>query len=81
MDDDSAGKLTRQRARRQCMVAPPVALMRAATALRRLTKSERGATIVDAGIAVRGGIEAGRRIAEICMGGLGVVTLGARRSR
>lgn len=31
------------------------------------------ARIVDAGIAVRGGVEAGRRIAEICLGGLGSV--------
>lgn len=34
-----------------------------------------GACLVDAGVAHRGGIEAGRRIAEICMGGLGVVTV------
>ena len=34
---------------------------------------ETGATIVDAGIEVSGGLEAGRRIAEICMGGLGKV--------
>lgn len=34
-----------------------------------------GARIVDAGIAAQGGIEAGRRIAEICMGGLGRVAL------
>ena len=34
-----------------------------------------GATIVDAGIKFAGGIEAGRRIAEICMGGLGRVSL------
>lgn len=33
-----------------------------------------GATIVDAGIEATGGLEAGRRIAEICMGGLGQVT-------
>ena len=32
-----------------------------------------GAIIVDAGIEVTGGLEAGRRIAEICMGGLGQV--------
>ena len=32
-----------------------------------------GATIVDAGIAAAGCVEAGRRIAEICMGGLGQV--------
>jgi methenyltetrahydromethanopterin cyclohydrolase len=34
-----------------------------------------GCAIVDAGIKVAGGIEAGRRIAEICMGGLGSVAL------
>lgn len=34
-----------------------------------------GVRIVDAGVQVPGGIEAGRRIAEICLGGLGRVTL------
>lgn len=34
-----------------------------------------GCVVVDAGIAVSGGMEAGRRIAEICMGGLGSVQL------
>ena len=34
-----------------------------------------GATIVDAGIVATGGVEAGRLIAEICMGGLGRVKL------
>lgn len=34
-----------------------------------------GATIIDAGIAVAGSAEAGRLIAEICMGGLGEVVL------
>jgi len=34
---------------------------------------ENNATVIDAGIAVRGGLEAGRRIGEICMGGLGQV--------
>lgn len=34
-----------------------------------------GATIVDAGIQNAGSVEAGRRIAEICMGGLGRVKL------
>ena len=33
-----------------------------------------GAIIIDAGIEATGGLEAGRRIAEICMGGLGQVT-------
>ena len=39
-----------------------------------------GATIVDAGIAVAGSAEAGRIIAEICMGGLGEVAFGAKNS-
>lgn len=34
-----------------------------------------GTTIIDAGIAARGGLEAGRRIAEICMGGLGQIAI------
>ncbi len=38
-------------------------------------KHATGATIVDAGIESVGGYEAGRRIAEICMGGLGSVKL------
>lgn len=37
-----------------------------------------GCTIIDAGIKVPGGIEAGRIIAEICMGGLGKVTVSQR---
>lgn len=36
---------------------------------------ESGATIIDAGIEAAGGLEAGRIIAEICMGGLGSVSL------
>ncbi|MFK8252184.1 methenyltetrahydromethanopterin cyclohydrolase [Ancylobacter terrae] len=40
-----------------------------------VTRSPCGARIVDAGIEVRGGVEAGRRIAEICLGGLGKVTI------
>ena len=38
-------------------------------------KSSNGATIIDAGIKHVGGLEAGRLIAEICMGGLGYVNL------
>ncbi|MBV8651729.1 MAG: methenyltetrahydromethanopterin cyclohydrolase [Alphaproteobacteria bacterium] len=41
-----------------------------------VTRSPAGAQIIDAGIAHPGGLEAGRRIAEICLGGLGVVALG-----
>ncbi len=40
-----------------------------------IVKHATGATIVDGGIEVAGGHEAGRRIAEICMGGLGQVKL------
>lgn len=35
-----------------------------------------GTRIIDAGIKCKGGLEAGRLIGEICMGGLGTVTLG-----
>ena len=38
-------------------------------------RGETSATIVDAGIAVPGGLEAGRRVAEICLGGLGTVRI------
>jgi len=40
-----------------------------------VTKSDNGATIIDAGIKHAGGLEAGRLIAEICMGGLGHVNI------
>jgi methenyltetrahydromethanopterin cyclohydrolase len=36
---------------------------------------DNGCTIIDAGIKVLGGLEAGRIITEICMGGLGTVSL------
>ena len=38
---------------------------------------DNGTCVVDAGIEAPGGLEAGRLIAEICMGGLGTVTLRA----
>lgn len=38
-------------------------------------RMDNGCRLVDAGIAVTGGLEAGRRIAEICLGGLGKVSL------
>ncbi len=41
----------------------------------KISQHEAGATIVDAGLKQLGNIEAGRRIAEICMGGLGVITI------
>ena len=45
-----------------------------------VTSTDGGARIVDGGIGVTGGIEAGRRIAEICLGGLGTVRLRASTS-
>jgi methenyltetrahydromethanopterin cyclohydrolase len=44
-------------------------------------RHDSGATLVDAGIRAPGGIEAGRRIAEICMGGLGQVLITAGKGR
>jgi methenyltetrahydromethanopterin cyclohydrolase len=38
-------------------------------------KLENGCTIIDAGINVPGGLEAGRIITEICMGGMGTVSI------
>ncbi len=35
----------------------------------------RGATVIDAGVRARGGLEAGRLVAEVCMGGLGKVSV------
>ena len=53
-------------------------LVRDAVALRLgVEHSKAGAVIVDGGIDVPGGLEAGRRIAEICMGGLGQVKIAA----
>lgn len=40
-----------------------------------VSRQDNGVRIVDAGIQATGGIEAGRRIAEICLGGLGRVAL------
>jgi methenyltetrahydromethanopterin cyclohydrolase len=40
-------------------------------------RDQSGAMLIDGGIETAGGIEAGRRIAEICLGGLGQVTLTA----
>ena len=40
-----------------------------------ITESSGGAKIIDAGIKTTGCLEAGRIITEICMGGLGTVSL------
>lgn len=42
-----------------------------------ISELENGCRIIDAGINVPGGLEAGRIITEICMGGLGTVKLRA----
>jgi methenyltetrahydromethanopterin cyclohydrolase len=41
----------------------------------KVTKSDLGATIIDAGIRAKGSIEAGKAITEICLGGLGKATI------
>ncbi|WP_102960125.1 methenyltetrahydromethanopterin cyclohydrolase [Mangrovicella endophytica] len=41
------------------------------------SKGAAGETVIDAGAGVRGSLEAGRLLGEICLGGLGRVTLGA----
>jgi methenyltetrahydromethanopterin cyclohydrolase len=52
------------------------ALVRDADALRlRVTQGPGGVRMIDAGADAPGSIEAGRRIAELCMGGLGVVAV------
>ncbi len=52
-----------------------------ATALRLgISKLDNGTTVIDAGVKVPGGLEAGRQIADICLGGLGVVKLRASTS-
>ena len=52
-------------------------LVQEAAALRvAVTRAPGGAQLIDAGIAVPGSLEAGRRIAEICMGGIGWVASG-----
>jgi methenyltetrahydromethanopterin cyclohydrolase len=58
-------------------LAAPLAarLIEDAHALRLGVSHSAGATIVDAGIEHAGSLEAGRRIAELCMGGLGRVSL------
>jgi methenyltetrahydromethanopterin cyclohydrolase len=40
-----------------------------------VTRGPRGETLIDAGAQCRGGVDAGLRIAEICLGGLGEVRL------
>lgn len=59
------------------LTAPLVAaLVRDAAALRLgVERLENGCTLVDAGMRHAGGLEAGRRIAEICLGGLGQVAI------
>jgi methenyltetrahydromethanopterin cyclohydrolase len=65
----SAGSLNRR--------AQPLleSLVAQASVLRLQVSRSAGALIADAGIECRGSLEAGRRIAEICMGGLGSVML------
>jgi methenyltetrahydromethanopterin cyclohydrolase len=66
----------RRRASVNALAMPLVeSLVRDADALGITVSEEPGARLIDAGAGVRGSIEAGRRIAEICLGGLGRVAL------
>jgi len=58
-------------------VAPLVdAMIRDAQALRvNVSQGQLGETLIDCGVRAVGGLEAGRRIGEICLGGLGRVSL------
>lgn len=64
----SVNRLTGPRVERLCEEADQLRLVE--------SRLKNGCRILDAGIAAKGGLEAGRRIAEVCMGGLGVVGLG-----
>ena len=70
---------SKQQASVNQLAAPLVRQLLAQAAALQLgvSKHESGCTIVDAGIQHAGSAEAGRLIAEICMGGLGSVTLQA----
>ena len=59
------------------LAAPLIERLVADAGLLRLSvsRSADGARMVDAGVHALGSIEAGRRVAEICLGGLGTVTL------
>lgn len=45
----------------------------------KVEKTDSGSTIVDAGINVRGGFQAGKVITEICMGGCGIAEMTCRK--
>lgn len=45
-----------------------------------VTTLSNGTTVIDAGINVPGGLEAGRLVGEICLGGLGKVSFGANNN-
>jgi methenyltetrahydromethanopterin cyclohydrolase len=45
-----------------------------------VTRSATGARIIDCGVKTTGGLEAGRRLAEICLAGLGTVTITPSRT-
>lgn len=43
-----------------------------------ISKSSKGATIIDAGVKAPGGFEAGKKLTELCLGGAGKVDLGMK---
>jgi methenyltetrahydromethanopterin cyclohydrolase len=77
MPDDASAAPGRDWPSVNARVAPLVAALVADARMLRLgvVRVSRGSVIVDAGIHHRGGLEAGRRVAEICLGGFGSVRL------
>jgi methenyltetrahydromethanopterin cyclohydrolase len=78
---------SRDRSAKQASAKPSVSQLSAPLVAQLVADAERlrigaqrlnnGATLIDAGIEYPGGLEAGRRIAEICLGGLGQVDVTA----
>ena len=72
MNDNQSGVGLSVSARAQRLVEQ---LVEDATALRCVvSKGQKGETRIDCGAATPGGLEAGRRLGEICLGGLGTVS-------
>lgn len=77
-DGSSGGATTTDAISVNALAAPLVAQLVEGAARYRVGVTEHGGSrLIDAGIAHTGGLEAGRLISEICMGGLGQVSLQA----
>lgn len=79
IEESKSGHSTEHRISINGLASPLVDALLADAGVLRLgiDRLSNGTVVVDAGIEVSGGLEAGRRIAEICLGGLGSVRLRA----